>query len=269
MLELEEKHPKIHIGIFGSIQYTMPIQDPVIHKEFCEQIRTSFRILNLSKPDLIYVFRSMLFVEKYSLPDETTIMLVKYLEIFERMKNEKLYNGEKPDDVITEELSLANMRQAMKIATILKNQEINAFRKEQIERDAFEFRIKDTVDKFEVESFYNELAKCWQVRQKSREDYLKERDRWTVIKDEVNKVKYQAEIDGLKEGMRLIIKNRVMREWRAAKFKKYNQAIKNEEETNPFDIDTKQIEYEVDKTIIEAFKETVAFMQENVGTLKI
>ena len=77
------------------------------------------------------------------------------------MKNEKLYGGKKPKDVVSEEFSLANLRKALKLGTLLKNQEIAAFRKDQIERDAFEFRIQSTLDKFEVISYYYELGECW------------------------------------------------------------------------------------------------------------
>ena len=103
----------------------------------------------------------MLSVEQYLLPENTTYMLVKYLEVFERRKDEKLYSGTKPTDIITEELSLANLRQALKLATLFKNQEVASYRKDQIERDAFEFRVKTTLDKFEVESYYNDLTQCW------------------------------------------------------------------------------------------------------------
>ena len=37
-------------------------------------------------------------------------MLVKYLQMFEVLKNEKLYGGKKPKESIVEELSLANLR---------------------------------------------------------------------------------------------------------------------------------------------------------------
>jgi hypothetical protein len=33
-------------------------------------------------------------------------------------------------------------------------------------------------------------------------------------------MKYQAELDGLKEGVRVVMKNRVLKEWRQAKFRK-------------------------------------------------
>ena len=53
-------------------------------------------------------------------------------------------------------------------------------------------------------------------------------------------------MDGLKEGIRVIIKNRVSKEWRTAKFRIYEKAKKNDEEIDPNEIDTKQIEYEID-----------------------
>ena len=137
---------------------------------------------------------------------------------------------------------------------MIKNQEIAAYRKDQIERDKWDFRIQTTVDKFEVETWYSDLEKCWKTRQKSREDYMKRKDEIATRKSAVDTVKYEAEIDGLKEGIRVIIKNRVTKEWRIAKFKIYEQKVQNDEQVDQSEIDSKQIEYEIDQTIYQAFE---------------
>ena len=69
--ELEQilrRRPTINIGIFGSIQHMLPIQKPTISQEFVKQIRTSFRVIKLSKPDMNYLFKSYLFMENFTLP---------------------------------------------------------------------------------------------------------------------------------------------------------------------------------------------------------
>ena len=62
-------------------------------------------------------------------------------------------------------------------------------------------------------------------------------------------MKYQAELDGLKEGVRVVMKNRVLKEWRQAKFRKAQMAKENETLFDEVELDTKHIEFEIDRTI--------------------
>lgn len=50
--EVLKQKPTINIGIFGSIQHTLAMRQPVICGELMKQVRTSFRTINLAKPDM-------------------------------------------------------------------------------------------------------------------------------------------------------------------------------------------------------------------------
>ena len=105
----------------------LPIRKPQICDELHKQIRTSFRVITLSKPDMNYLFKSYLFMEKFTLPDETSDLLREFFTMFKKIKEEKLYiDGLKPND-LGEELSLANLRTALKLSQLLKDQEWKAF----------------------------------------------------------------------------------------------------------------------------------------------
>ena len=63
-----------------------------------------------------YLFKSYLFMEKFTLPDETSELLREFFVMFKKIKEEKLYiDGLKPTD-LGEELSLANLRTALKLS---------------------------------------------------------------------------------------------------------------------------------------------------------
>ena len=65
--------------------------------------------------------------------------------------------------------------------------------------------------------------------------------------------KYKIEIDGLKEGLRVIIRNRVVKEWVRARVKQYEDAAAKGKPLLKNTIDLKWIEFEVDKAVMEAF----------------
>lgn len=123
-------------------------------------MKTSFRVLTLNKPDLGFIFKSLLFAENYTLPDATAAMLEKYLEVFDAVKLKRLYHGKKDPDVIAEELSLSNLRQAIKLACLLRNQEIQALSKKLIDRDTAENAGFSALDKFEVEAIVDSLGRA-------------------------------------------------------------------------------------------------------------
>lgn len=65
------------------------------------------------------------------------------------------------------------------------------------------------------------------------------------------------------------MKARVLKEWRQAKFKKAEKAKEKGELFDEMELDTKHIEFEIDRTIAMAFVQTVQFMQENLGSLRL
>ena len=59
-------------------------------------MRTSFRVINLAKPNMTYMYKSYLFMERFTLPDDTAELLRKFLDEFRRLKHEKLYKDKLP-----------------------------------------------------------------------------------------------------------------------------------------------------------------------------
>ena len=133
-----------------------------------KQARTSFRVLGLTKPDMKFIFRSYLFMENFTLPVDTSNMLQQFFEKFEDLKFKALYEG-KLDKQTTgdDEISLSNLRQALKLSKLLKDQEWAAFSASQIAKDRSEFKVVSTIDKFEVVSTQDNIG-VWNVKQKDR-----------------------------------------------------------------------------------------------------
>jgi len=119
-----------------------------------------------------------------------------------------------------------------------------------------EFRVVSTIDKFEVISELDDIGR-WIVKQKDRQMYLDERERFEAKKRFANDTKFQIELDSLKEGFRVVVKTKVVTEWRSARFALYEKNKKAmilvEEEM----IDTSQIEAEIDKAIMLAYETAV------------
>ena len=65
------------------------------------------------------------------------------------------------------------------------------------------------------------------------------------------------------------MKARVLKEWRQAKFQKAEKAKEKGELFDEMELDTEHIEFEIDRTIAMAFVQTVQFMQENLGSLRL
>lgn len=65
-------------------------------------------------------------------------------------------------------------------------------------------------------SFQDNIGR-WITKQKDRNDYLTEREKWAVKKNFARDTKFQIELDSLKEGFRVVTKTKVVKEWRAAR----------------------------------------------------
>ena len=90
--------------------------------ELCKQVRTAFRVISLRKPDLGSLFRHLLFMENFTMPDETSQLLENYFTMFNKIKFEMLYKDRKgAAEEQGEEISLTNLRTALKLAFLLKN----------------------------------------------------------------------------------------------------------------------------------------------------
>ena len=91
-------------------------------------------------------------------------------------------------------------------------------------------------------------------------------DRREKARIQVNmEVKYRIEMDSLKEGIRDIMKNKVINEWIDARNMLYRQMKKEDKQPSIEMINTQVIDHEVDSCIMEAFNETVTLLKEEVG----
>ena len=147
--EILRRKPVINVGIFGSIQHTLAIKKPHICEELIKQVRTSFRTVKLQKPDLKYLFTTFLSMENFTLPFDTAALLERFFEVFGKIKNRELYEKklDKPE-IMSDELSEQNMRTALKLSQLIKDQEYNAFWAKQLAKDTVENRVVSTLDKF-------------------------------------------------------------------------------------------------------------------------
>lgn len=115
------------------------------------------------------------------------------------------------------------MRTALKLSQLLKDQEYAAFWKKQLVKDTIDNRVVNTLDKFQVVSWLNKNSQKYHVKHKDRSMYLEERERWAVKKKFCNDTKFQIELDSLKEGFRTVVKSKVNKEWREARFTLYQK----------------------------------------------
>jgi hypothetical protein len=204
-----------------------------------------------------YLFKSYLFMENYTLPQDTANLLRRFFDHFEKIKHTELYEGKlEAPTTKREELSLSNLRTALKLSKLLKDQEWGAFSQKQIEKDTVEFKVVSTIDKFEVISQLDEIGR-WIVKQKDRQMYLDERERFEAKKRFANDTKFQIELDSLKEGFRVVVKTKVVTEWRTARFALYEKNKKAMVLVEEDMIDTSQIEAEIDKAIMLAYETAV------------
>ena len=82
--------------------------------------------------------------------------------------------------------------------------------------------------------------------------YLDERERKKIKKQMDDETKFQIEIDSLKEGFRVVVKAKVIKEWRKARFTLFEQKKKDTGQIDEDLIDTQNIDAEIDKFILEA-----------------
>ena len=109
---------------------------------------------------------------------------MKFFEHFQKIKHRELYEGKLETEIPEirhEELSTTNLRTALKLSKLLKDQEWSAFSQKQIEKDTYEFRVVSTIDKFEVITYLDNIGR-YIVKQKDRQMYIDERVRWNAKK---------------------------------------------------------------------------------------
>jgi hypothetical protein len=92
--------------------------------------------VNTVKPDLEAAMNNLLFVEGFSIHKKVSKIIMEVIAKFKETQQEKLYGkkpGEAPfDEGHMEQIDINDIRLAMKLACILRNQEYTAFYAQQI-----------------------------------------------------------------------------------------------------------------------------------------
>jgi len=125
---------KTNIGIFGSISHTLRAKQPVRCSQFIDQVRASFRVLTLCKPDLEAVFSTALFIDNYNMASDVSRLIMEFLTEFEKIKNDKLYGKTDIERSSVEALNVRDVRLCMKLAGLLRNQEYKSYLAKQLEK---------------------------------------------------------------------------------------------------------------------------------------
>jgi len=94
-------------------------------------------------------------MEHFTVPVDTANLLQGFFDNFAKIKHRELYKNKltAPDSGGNEELSLQNMRTALKLTQLLRDQEYGAFWKKQLAKDKIENKVVSTIDKFQVVSY--------------------------------------------------------------------------------------------------------------------
>ena len=210
-------------------------------------------------------------MENFTLPSDTASLLGKFFDQFEILKKEQLYEGKEPPiHARGDAISLANLRTALKLSQLLKDQEWAAYTQKELASDKEHFAIKTTLDKFEVETREDILFPGrFAQKHKAGEDYRRIKRQWDERKTERHSTKLKIELDGLREGFRVVVKNKVMKEWRAARFAQYraSQPAMVASDAGAEMIDTQNIEAEIDEAIVKSYHAAVSDLK-NVGGLE-
>lgn len=73
-------------------------------------------MIKLDRPDMNYLFKSYLYMENFTLPIDISAMLIQFFKYFQEGKRERLYKDKIEDPGTGEELSLTNLRTALKLS---------------------------------------------------------------------------------------------------------------------------------------------------------
>jgi hypothetical protein len=139
-----------------------------------EQVRSTFRIRQLYKPDINVAIRQYLFVENFYAPDEDDRIISDFFKNFERIMKEQLYGGQtfSQTDILHEDVNVLNIRTAIKYATLLRNQEWSAFFSSQMRLAEKEAKATEQMDKFECITRFSESQNNWRTLKKTKADFI-------------------------------------------------------------------------------------------------
>jgi hypothetical protein len=166
----------IDFGVFGSISTVLQSRYPEISDSFVQQVRSTFRTVTLQKPDLSIAFRNYLFAENFFDPYDNSRLLELFFNTFSKIKDEELYTGTNftKHDVIHEHISVQNIKDAIKVSTLLRNQEYEAFMAYQLKLEEKELKLADEkgLDRFECITKFSDFEQKWKIIRKTKADFI-------------------------------------------------------------------------------------------------
>ena len=162
----------VDFGVFGSISSSLAIRHPDVAGSFIEQIKSTFRIITVFKPDLDFAFKGYLFIENFSDPIENSSMLNKIFSNFVKIKNDELYTPQTILDAVQDHFGYDHVRLGLKLACLLRNQEFEAFYESRLEYELKETLFTSQMDKFEARVKFSEFTQRWEIIKKTKADWI-------------------------------------------------------------------------------------------------
>ena len=190
------------LGIFGSISSHMIVRYPDVADNINLQAQSSFRTLSLAKPDFHTILKMILKSEGYQSYDKLAKLTTIFLENFTSKKNATLYGSDATPKMIerhAETLVVSDLRIAVRFSILLRDQEWSGYLD-----NHFAFQRKER--KFELQLHAKKAHELTdQVAFEARQRRL------------AKLAKEKIEMEAMKEGVRLTLKQKFFNEWRAAK----------------------------------------------------
>ena len=124
--------PRPSLGIFGSISSHIIIRNPDIAENLNLQAQSTFRTVSLARPDLNTVLKMLLKAAGYHYYEKMARITREFLDDFIRAKNQALYGkaaGTEYVEQITERLVLRDVKLAVRLSVLLRDQEWSGYLK--------------------------------------------------------------------------------------------------------------------------------------------
>lgn len=138
---------------------------------------------------------------------------------FKETQQERLYGKKKGeadfDEGHMEQIDINDLRLAMKLACILRNQEYTAFYAQQM--SILKKQDEEIVERRDTVVFKDKNDDVYKTKIKGIEDFMLEKQRSDASKQILCQEKHIIEIEAIKEGIRIVLKQRFLTEWQEAK----------------------------------------------------
>lgn len=123
-------------------------------------------------------FRSILFSENYVEHNSTCSLMTTYIEKLYDLKHKELLKTSGSNLWEQDAVEINNLRQCIKLASLIKNQNFDAYYDKQLKRFRDEMDYKaQTEEKREIYVVFEEDTSKWVIKKKRKVQYQQERHR--------------------------------------------------------------------------------------------